>query len=116
MVKHPKYQAMDNARQDMIPRAFERFCGGKYRLEVEEPFRPSEPVAGPIPRPTFHIHKGKKKVAVFHPNGYSACYDKGFSALFEKMREVIEEAARRSYEEFERGGGPPRPPEHPHFP
>jgi hypothetical protein len=116
LVKHPKYQAMDNARQHIIPQAFERFCGDKYRLEVEEPFRPSEPIAGPIPRPTFHIFKGKNKVAVFHPNGYAACYDNKFKSIFEQMRKVIEEEAQRALAEFERGGGPPRPSDPPHFP
>ncbi len=107
---------MDNARQDMIPRAFEQFCAGKYRLEVEEPFRPSEPIAGPIPRPTFHIFKRKTKVATFHPNGYAACFEDKFKTIFEQMRRVIEEAAQRAYAEFERGGGQTLPPEHPHFP
>ncbi len=95
---------MDNARQHMIPRAFDQFCGGKYRLEVEEPIRPSEPIAGPIPRPTFNIYKGKQKVAVFHPNGYAACYDKKFNKIFEQMRAMIEEAAQRASKEFERRG------------
>ncbi|MFX1474723.1 MAG: hypothetical protein ACFFCO_04490 [Promethearchaeota archaeon] len=116
MVKHPKYQAMDDARQEAIPRAFERFCGKEYRLEEEEPYRPSVPLAGPIPRPRFHIFHGKERVATFHPNGYAEHFDKDFLPIFERMRGMIEVAAQQAYEEFERGGEPPRPPEQPHFP
>ncbi|TXT57465.1 MAG: hypothetical protein BAJATHORv1_10167 [Candidatus Thorarchaeota archaeon] len=100
MVKHPKYQAMDEARQIAIPKAFEKFCPDDFVLDVIEPKSDSRP--GPIPRPTFRVFSPQEVLlAHFHPNGYSECHDVSFQEIYEKMKVMIEEAAKRGYEEFQ---------------
>ena len=86
MVKHPKYQAMDDARQSEIPAAFKRYATDDYECKEIEPVIPDAPYVGPIPRPTFEIFdKDRKKVATFFPNGYSECFDENFHPIFDKM-------------------------------
>jgi hypothetical protein len=100
MVKHPKYQAMDNAREYAIPCVFEKFCTKEYQLKRIEPYISDKPRAGPIPRPTFEIYnKEEKIVAQFFPNGYAECKDSTFQPIFNKMVKEIE-AAQRGLKEF----------------
>ncbi|HUX99720.1 MAG TPA: hypothetical protein VMV49_09220 [Candidatus Deferrimicrobium sp.] len=101
MVKHPKYQAMDNAREWEIPEAFKKYSTNEYEIKRREPIRTSEPVAGPIPRPNFEIFdKNGKLIAEFNPNGYSECFDEKFRSIYEKMVKSIEEAAQRGFQEY----------------
>ncbi|MFX1294243.1 MAG: hypothetical protein ACFFD2_05220 [Promethearchaeota archaeon] len=101
MVKHPKYQAMDNARQSEIPSAFEEYATDEYKLKIIEPQTTSKPVAGPIPRPHFEIFdKNKKLVAQFYSNGRSECLDETFRPIYEKMVDAIEQAAQKALQEF----------------
>ncbi len=102
MVKHPRYQAMDNARQSEIPRAFAKYCGKEFEIKRIEPVREKDPKPGPIPRPTFQIlNASGTLVAHFHPNGYSECHDESFRNIYEKMKDAIEKAAQRALEEYE---------------
>lgn len=105
MVKHPKYQAMDDARESAIPRAFKTYCKEDFKLKTIEPRRPrdSEPIpAGPVPRPTFEVvDEQGEKMAEFYPNGYSKCFDEKFQNYFEQMIIVIEKAAQEALEDFE---------------
>ena len=103
MVKHPRYQAMDDGRQSEIPRAFERHCGNMYQLKRIEPVREKDPKPGPIPRPTFQVlDSDGKLVAHFHPWGNSECHDESFRQIFELMNKDIEQAATRALQEYER--------------
>ncbi|MGC9779463.1 MAG: hypothetical protein HZR80_09500 [Candidatus Heimdallarchaeota archaeon] len=100
MAKHPKYQAMDDARQKVIPIAFKEFCTDAYILNRNDPYisRNSEnrPI-GPRPRPTFEvINKERKMIAIFYPNGYSECFDNSFREIFDKINQRIEEAANNA--------------------
>ncbi|MBD3406364.1 MAG: hypothetical protein GF411_09660 [Candidatus Lokiarchaeota archaeon] len=100
MVKHPKYQAMDDARQSEIPRAFEKYCPEEYELDIIQPKR--DPRPGPIPRPTFRVlDSDGHLLAHFHPNGYSECHNDSFKDIYEKMKVMIEKAAKRGYEEYQ---------------
>ena len=101
MVKHPKYQAMDNARQHAIPRAFEEYASEEYTLKRIEPYIPEEPRPGPIPRPTFEVYnKDGEMVAQFYPNGYSDCKHEAFRQIFDRMVNTIEKAGQRGLKEF----------------
>ena len=101
LVKHPKYQAMDNARQHAIPRAFEEYTNEEYTLKRIEPYISDEPRAGPIPRPTFEVYnKDGKMVAQFYPNGYADCKHEEFRQIFDRMVKAIETAAQRGLKEF----------------
>ncbi|MBD3192631.1 MAG: hypothetical protein GF308_18465 [Candidatus Heimdallarchaeota archaeon] len=106
MVKHPKYQAMDDARESEIPRAFNLFCKEGFSLRTIKPShsRESEAIpAGPIPRPTFEVvDEQGEKMAEFYPNGHSKCFDEKFQNYFDQMVVVIEKAAQRALEEFEK--------------
>ncbi|MHA1682221.1 MAG: hypothetical protein ACTSUE_14890 [Promethearchaeota archaeon] len=103
MVKHPKYQAMDRARQEMIPRAFEMLVSTDYKMARVEPSPPSEPVAGPVPRPVFNVinEKTGEIVAVFSPNGYSECMNDDFRGFFKKITRKVEKAAKQALINYE---------------
>lgn len=104
MVKHPKYQAMDDARQDIIPEAICDFCNDEYKIKRSEPYSKSQhshPL-NPRPRPTFEIiNTENKRVAIFYPNGYSECFDKEFKTIYDKIVLRIKEVANRALTEFE---------------
>lgn len=101
MVKHPKYQAMDNAREYAIPCAFEEYAGSEYTLKRIEPYIPDEPRPGPVPRPTFEVfNKDGEMVAKFYPNGYADCKLDAFRPIYDRMLKAIEEAAQRGLKEF----------------
>ncbi|MCP4763278.1 MAG: hypothetical protein GY870_16005 [archaeon] len=106
MVKHPKYQAMDSARELMIQKSFEIICNEQSDLKLisHEPLPSKEVRTGPIPRPTFEVLEGKSgdKIAEFFPNGYSKCLKANFQPLFEKMVSMIEESAQKAYLDFEK--------------
>jgi hypothetical protein len=104
MVKHPRYQAMDNARQHEIPVAFDRHNTGKFRMKKIEPREPKERIPGPLPRPTFQVlEKNGNLVAFFHPNGHAECRNASFRVIFDKMQRDIEEAASETLDNFEKG-------------
>ena len=101
MVKHPKYQAMDNARQHAIPRAFEEYASEEYTLKRIEPYITDEPRPGPIPRPTFEVYnKDGEVVGLFFPNGHYDCKHDEFQQIFDRMVKAIEKAAKRGLKEF----------------
>ena len=106
MVKHPKYQAMDDARQDAIPKAINNFCNDDYKLKRNEPYNSKNQdnrSSGPRPRPTFEvINKNNKRVAIFYPNGYSECFDNEFKGIYEKIVQKIDEAADQALHEYEK--------------
>ena len=101
MVKHPRYQAMDNARQNEIPRALDRYCGEVYNWTKVEP-QASKGIPGPIPRPSFHVFKGKDRVASFYPNGHSECYDDEFKKIYERIEKDVEKVAQEALKRFEK--------------
>lgn len=101
LVKHPKYQAMDNAREYAIPRVFEEYASAEYQLKRIEPYIPDEPRPGPIPRPTFEVYNNDGvMVAQFYPNGYADCKHDAFKPIYDRMVKEIEEAAQRGLKEF----------------
>ena len=102
MVKHPRYQAMDNARQDAIPNVFEKYCNSEYKLQRVEPKIEEEPKVGPIPRPSFHVFKDEIRIAVFYPSGFTECFQDDFRETFEKMIEDIERIAQEALTQFEK--------------
>ncbi|MFW9924854.1 MAG: hypothetical protein ACFFDW_16370 [Candidatus Thorarchaeota archaeon] len=102
MVKHPRYQAMDDARQKEIPLAFEEFCSKNFSLEIIPPIKEEPPRPGPIPRPAFRVlDQDKTIVAYFHPWGNSKCYREDFQLIFDKMNKAIEEAAAEALRIYE---------------
>ena len=101
MVKHPRYQAMDNARQDEIPKAIARYCGEEFQMKKIMPqSKQSRP--GPIPRPSFHVFKGKEQIASFYPNGHSECYDDELKEVHDKIVKDVEEVGEKALERFEK--------------
>lgn len=101
MVKHPRYQAQDDGRQEEIPRAFERHCGKDFELKRIKPKVPDDPLPGPILRPTFQIlDKSGNLVAHFHGGGGSKCHDDGFKVIYEKMKSDIERAGLEAMAEY----------------
>ncbi|MGY5852420.1 MAG: hypothetical protein RTU92_02510 [Candidatus Thorarchaeota archaeon] len=102
MVKHPRYQAMDDARQEEFPRVFKEICEGEYVLEVIPPRIPKDPIPGPRPRPTFRIlDKKGKLVAHFHPNGYSECHEDSFKETHDRISESLEKIAQDALKRYE---------------
>lgn len=103
MVKHPRYQAMDNARQHEIPIAFERHKTRDFRMKKIEPRESKERIPGPLPRPTFQVLDKKENLAAFfHPSGHAECRDESFRAIFDRMQRDIERAASKALDEFEK--------------
>lgn len=104
MVKHPKYQAMDDARQEAIPRLFAEICGNRQDLSLErvEPVVAVDPKPGPIPRPIFHVKQAGRddNLAVIHPNGYAECFEDSFKESFDKMVQELEDIAKQALRDF----------------
>ncbi len=101
MVKHPRYQAMDNARQDAIPKVIETYCGDEFQTKKIMP-QSKQTRPGPIPRPSFHVLKGKDRVASFYPNGHSECYIDDFKEVYDKIMRNLEEIAEKALKRFEK--------------
>ncbi|MBD3352020.1 MAG: hypothetical protein GF364_11090 [Candidatus Lokiarchaeota archaeon] len=103
MVKHPKYQAMDQARELEIPRAIEEILEDfkDYELYKVEPVRDKK-ILGPIPRPKFYIRRkdDEEIIAEFHPNGYSECKNDEFKTEFDKINKRVEKVAQQALEDF----------------
>ncbi len=103
MVKPPRFQAMDNARQREIPVAFEKFKTAQFQMKKIEPKELEEKIPGPLPRPTFQIlDSDGKLVAFFHPHGYGECKEESFKPIFDKMFKAIKRAANKALKEYER--------------
>ena len=104
MVKHPRYQAMDQARQDEIPLAFEKFCKNKekYEIRIIEPKIPEESIPGPTPRPTFQIidKTTGELLAYLHPYGHGECCIDEFEDTYNKIFKQVEKAAVRALKEY----------------
>ncbi len=101
MVKHPRYQAMDNARQDAIPLAIDNYCGEEFQMKKIMPqSKQSRP--GPIPRPSFHVSRGADRVASFYPNGHSECFDDEFKEIYDKIVKDVEEVGEKALVQFEK--------------
>lgn len=107
MVKPAKDIAVEENREFMIPKTFEKYCGKDFELKrIRAKDYPQLTVAylvGPR-RPTFAIYDDcGDVVAEFHPNGYSNCKTDSFRTTFEKMVEDIEESAQKitlKYDEY----------------
>ena len=101
MVKHPRYQAMDNARQEAIPNTIEKYCGDGFSMKKVIP-KEKQSRPGPIPRPSFHVFKGKEQMASFYPNGHSECYDDEFKDIYDKILNDVEEVGEKALKKFEK--------------
>ena len=100
MVKEPKYQAMDDARQKEIPKAFEKYCSKNFTLKEIPPL--IENIPGPIPRPAFQVlDKDEAVIAYFHPWGNAKCYRDDFKIIFDQMVIDIEKAAQLALQDYE---------------
>ncbi len=105
MVKHPKYQAMDSARESEIPVIFKRVCEGTgYVIKEFAPKIPDERVCGPIPRASYHVFRKSDRtlMAEFYANGHSELKDEEFQPYYEKMVGMIEGSAQRALDEYKR--------------
>ncbi|MHA1882452.1 MAG: hypothetical protein ACTSUO_05350 [Candidatus Thorarchaeota archaeon] len=92
---------MDNARQEEIPNIIDRHCGDEFQMKKVMPqAKQSRP--GPIPRPSFHVLKGKNRVASFYPNGHSECYDDAFKETHDKIVKDVEEVGEKALKIFEK--------------
>lgn len=101
MVKHPRYQDMDDARQKEIPKAFEKYCSKNFILKEIPPIIEQEPRPGPIPRPAFQVlDKDEAVIAYFHPWGNAKCYRDDFKIIFDQMVDYIEKAAEIALQEY----------------
>jgi hypothetical protein len=102
MVEPPRLRVQFDAREEMIPKVFEKYCKKKYILEIIPPEKEEDPKPGPIPRPTFRVlTHSKELVAHFNPWGGSKCYSDDFINIFDKMEADIEAAAKEALADFE---------------
>lgn len=102
MVKHPRYQAMDDARERAIPLLYLKYCKYDYKLEIIPPVKEKDPKPGPIPRPTFRMLNLKDNlVAHFHPYGTGKCYKDDFKPTFDKIMQEIDKAAKEALALYE---------------
>lgn len=107
MVKHPKYQAMDSAREELIPILVkEKISENPDLLLIETPPNYNPEIDGPIPRASFTVKNKKtgKLVATFHPYGHNSCKDESFQDDFDDIVKRLQNAADEALKEFEMHG------------
>ncbi|NHJ49663.1 MAG: hypothetical protein FK733_17870 [Asgard group archaeon] len=103
MVEPPRLRVQFDAREKIIPIIFDKYCKGKFTLEIIPPEKEDDPKPGPIPRPTFRVlDKSCDLLAHFNPWGGAKCHDKDFIDTFELMKKDIEKAAQDALDEFTR--------------
>lgn len=104
MVKPPIYRAMDDARQEMIPRAIENACKEHPELELVTIPPVDTKVPGGIPRPSFKItrkHPSRNiTVATFSPHKVYKCHDPSFKEEFDEIVRIVEKAADQALEDY----------------
>lgn len=103
MVKHPKYQAMDSAREEILPELIKEALRDKTALDlmIQKPkYGPKR--VGPKPRPTFLIvDKATKEIwATFHPYGHYKCIMEEFEEDYQQIIHEAEEAAERALKNY----------------
>lgn len=103
MVEPPRLQIQFDAREEVIPKVFEKYCKDNYKLDIIQPKKEKNPKPGPIARPTFRVLGDKEElIAFFNPWGHAECYQDEFKKHFKKMVKEIEKAAKDALREFQR--------------
>lgn len=100
MSKHPRYLAVEKARIEQVPIAFNKYSTVKFILKQIQAEKQED---GRLPWPHYIIYDKKdNEIAIFYADGKSECYAKSFRKIHQKMVEHIERVAAEVFREVEK--------------